>query len=178
VYAQYIGEDESSYMPVKYLGQIGMETWKPFADGALLQVFAEYANTTCSGLSSSGPYYDCAYRQGRFNVEGYRYRGRVIGYTADNDAETFSLGGKYTAANGTLWSVTARAARLNRNGIAGGNNVSVRAADYSALEFAWRGTLLGASISFELGVEAMQPDAADRDVEPYGFIGWRHAFAQ
>jgi hypothetical protein len=38
IYGQYIGEDESSYMPAKYLAQIGLEVWKPFADGGLLLV--------------------------------------------------------------------------------------------------------------------------------------------
>ena len=52
-----------------------------------MQAFVEYASTTCSANTGSGPYYNCAYNQGRFNVEGYRYNGRVIGYTSDRDAE-------------------------------------------------------------------------------------------
>ena len=87
IYAQYIGEDESSYVPAKYLAQFGFEVWKPLADGGLLQGFVEYATTTCSANTDRGPYYNCAYNQGRFNVEGYRYHGRVIGYTTDRDAE-------------------------------------------------------------------------------------------
>ena len=66
-------------------------------------------HTTCSANSSRGPYYNCAYNQGRFDVEGYRYRGRVIGYTSDRDAENYALGAIYTAADGALWTATARA---------------------------------------------------------------------
>lgn len=176
LYAQYIGEDESSYLPAKYLGQFGVETWKPFADGALLQVFAEYANTTCSGLSGSGPYYDCAYNQGRFNAEGYRYHGRVIGHTADSDAETYVLGGSFSAANGSVWSATARTARLNHDGFNPLNTVSPGPADYVAVEFGWRGKLFGERVSIELGAEAVEPQGENREVEPFGFIGWQHAF--
>ena len=178
LYGQYIGEDESSYLPAKYLGQLGVEAWKPFVDGALLQVFAEYANTTCSALSRRDPYYNCAYNQGRFNTEGYRYRGRVIGHTADVDAETFTAGGTYNSAGGALWSLNARSARLNRDGLDDRNTVSAGASDYAALELGWRGALFGQSLSVELGVEAIEPEGADRKTEPYGFLGWRHDFGR
>jgi Capsule assembly protein Wzi len=185
IYGQYIGEDESSYMPAKYLKQLGAETWKPLADGGLVQVFAEYASTTCSANTGRGPYYNCAYNQGRFNTEGYRYRGRVIGYTADNDAETYSLGAMYAAANGDVWSATLRNSALNHDGFdeslnPGGfdarNTVSAVPAKYNALEVGWRGKLFGEAIAIELGVESTEPEGLEQDVEPYGFIGWRHEF--
>lgn len=176
VYAQYIGEDESSYLPAKYLGQLGFEVWKPFARGDILLMFAEYSNTTCSGLSGGGPYYDCAYNQGRYDVEGYRYRGRVIGHTADSDAETYAIGATYTRIDGSVWSATLRAAQFNRDGFDPRNTVSAGPADYAALELGWRGQLFGESVFAELGVEALDPVGAGRDVEPYGFIGWHHDF--
>src|SRR5262249_15217506 len=92
IYSQMIGEDESSYLPAQDIAQHGVEIWRPFADGAVLQGFVEYATTTCSASTSRGPYYNCAYNQGRFNGAGYRYRGRVIGYTTDRDAENYALG--------------------------------------------------------------------------------------
>jgi hypothetical protein len=177
VYAQYIGEDESSYLPVKYLAQIGIEGWKPTTNGGLAQWFLEYANTTCSALSSSGPYYNCAYNQGRFNVEGYRYRGRVIGHTMDSDAESFALGGTYSAPGGAIWSATARAARLNHDGVDVRNTVSAGPADYAGLEFGWRGKLFGQSVSAELGADYLEPEGGSGELEPYGFIGWRHELA-
>jgi hypothetical protein len=113
--AQAIGEDESSYMPAKYLVQFGLEVWKTLPDGGYLQGFAEYADTTCSAISSNGPYFNCAYNQGRFDVEGYRYRGRVIGHTTDADSRSGALGVMLTRQNGDLLSVTLRAAELNRD---------------------------------------------------------------
>lgn len=176
VYAQYIGEDESSYLPVKYLGQLGVEMWKPLVNGGLVQGYAEYANTTCSALSSSGPYYNCAYVQGRFNVEGYRFRGRVIGHTTDSDAESYALGASYSAPDGAIWSIAARSARLNHDGVDARNTVSPGPAKYAGLEFGWRGRLLGESVSVEIGADFLEPEGGDGDLEPYGFVGWRHQF--
>ena len=144
IYAQYIGEDESSYLPAKYLAQLGLEIWKPLADGGLVQGFVEYATTTCSANTDRGPYYNCAYNQGRFNVEGYRYKGRVIGYTSDRDAENYALGGTFAAADGALWTATARTSRLNRDDFGDvRNTVASVPTDYDALEFGWSGRLFG-----------------------------------
>lgn len=176
LYGQYIGEDESGYLPAKYLGQLGLEAWKPFARGGVLQGFVEYANTTCSGMSGGRPRYDCAYTQGKFDVEGYRYRDRVIGHTTDSDAESVALGGTFADARGAVWSATARHARLNHDGVDPRNTVSAVPAEYSALELGWRGRWLGHSLAIELGVEALDPELGDRNTEPYGFIGWRYDF--
>jgi hypothetical protein len=178
VYGQYIGEDESSYLPAKYLAQLGAEVWKPFTNGGLAQVFAEYSSTTCSANTGRGPYYNCAYRQGRFDVEGYRYRGRVIGYTTDNDSETWSLGASYTTPLGDLWTATARTSQLNHDGVDPLNTVSGGPARYDAIELGWRGKLIGGQISIDLGVQSIELKGADRELDPYGFVRWTHEFAQ
>lgn len=178
VYGQMIGEDESSYLPAKYLAQFGIEAWHPFPSGARLQAFAEFAATTCSAVSGSGPYYNCAYNQGQFRVEGYRYRGRVVGHTTDQDSESYVLGTTYTAANGDLWGLTARTARLNHDSVIDfRNTISPVPTDYDALEFTWRGRLLGQHLSLELGVESVEPLGAERGVDPYGFLTWRYSFS-
>lgn len=177
IYAQAIGEDESSYMPAKYIAQYGVEMWKPFADGGVVQGFFEYTTTTCSASTDRGPYHNCAYNQGLFNVEGYRYKGRVIGYTADRDAENYILGGTFATSNGETWSATARTSRLNRDD-AGDirNTVASVPTNYDSLEFGWRGKLYGARIDIDLGVESIEPNGGERDLQPFGFIRWTHAF--
>jgi hypothetical protein len=178
VYAQYIGEDESSYLPAKYLAQLGAEAWRPLANGGLVQMFAEYSSTTCSANTGRGPYYDCAYRQGRFNIEGYRYRGHVVGYTTDNDSETYSIGGSFTTVGGNLWTATARTSQLNHDGFDPVNTVSGGPARYDALELGWRGRMRGDVLSVDLGVQSVEPKDATRDVEPYGFVRWMHEFGE
>jgi hypothetical protein len=177
IYSQFIGEDESSYLPVKFLEQFGVEIWKAFPEGGVAQLFAEYADTTCSAARST-PRFNCAYNQGRFNVEGYRYRGRVVGHTADRDAETYALGAVYVEPNGTLWRATLRRADLNRDDSSDPNNtVSGGPADYAAFEVGWRGRLWGGALSVDLGVESFEPAGADAEVDPFGFVGWRREFA-
>jgi hypothetical protein len=178
IYAQYIGEDESSYLPAKYIKQIGLEMWRPMSSGGIVQVHLEYASTTCSANTSRGPYYNCAYNQGRFNVEGYRYHLRSVGHTADRDAENYALGASYSAADGTLWTATARTSRLNRDDYGDvRNTVASLPTDYLALELGWKGRILGEKLSVDLGVQSTEPEGGEQDVEPFGFIGWHHDFA-
>jgi hypothetical protein len=177
IYSQFIGEDESSYLPAKFLSQYGAEVWKPTPQGGLFQGFIEYSATTCSAHTAHGPYFNCAYNQGLFNVEGYRYRGRVLGHTADRDAEVYSLGGTFTTPRGDLWTATARTARLNRDDFGDvRNTVASVPTDYDALELGWRGQVLGQHLSIDLGVESIEPENGSRDVSPFGFVSWHYEF--
>ena len=177
IYAQYIGEDESAYLPAKFLNQIGFEVWKPFANGNVLQFFSEYASTTCSANSASGPYYNCAYNQGRFSHEGYRYHGRTLGYPSDRDAENWAVGATYSSGSGSLWSATLRTSQLNHDDYGDvRNTVASVPTDYDALELGWRGRLFGERIAVDLGLESIEPKNAARNVGIFGFVGWRHEF--
>jgi hypothetical protein len=177
IYSQMIGEDESSYLPAKFLNQYGIEGWKTFADGGVLQSFAEYSSTTCSGNTSRGPYYDCAYNQGRFSFDGYRYRRRVVGHTTDSDAETWSVGATLVLPRGDRWSVVARTSQLNHDGFDIRNTVSAGPANYEGLEFAWSGTRFGGEkLDLQLGAEAVEPKYGERDIEAFGFLRWTHEF--
>jgi hypothetical protein len=178
LYSQYIGEDQASYLPHKYLLQVGVEGWKPTADGGLMQWFAEYNSTTCSAHTQSGPFYNCAYNQGLFNVEGYRYKGRVIGFTSDRDADNYAIGVNYTAVGGQYWSATARSSRLNRDDVDDvRNTVASVPTEYNALEFGWRGPLFGIRLEMDLGVQSVQPvQGGERDVQAFGFVRWNHSF--
>lgn len=176
VYGQMIGEDESGYLPAKYLAQFGFEVWHSTAEGGLLQLFAEYADTTCSAISSSGPYYDCAYNQGLFNVEGYRYFDRSIGHTTDRDSRSAAIGGTYTTASSDVWTATVRAARLNRGGnLDVTNPLTAVPADYAAAELGWRSQVLGGRLQLELGIEYLERAGAEGEVQPFGYLRWSRA---
>jgi hypothetical protein len=175
VYGQYIGEDESGYLPVKPLAQIGAETWFTTGAGGLVQAFAEWADTACSATTRRGPYLNCAYNQGRFNVEGYRYRGRVIGHTTDRDSTSIALGVSYVEPGGAVWSATARSAKLNRDGnFDPVNTVTQFRTDYAALELGWRGVLFKQAIAIDLGAESIERTGEDRELSPYGFVRWTY----
>jgi hypothetical protein len=176
IYAQMIGEDESGYVPAKYLEQFGVEAWRPLTTGGVIHGWIEFADTTCSA-NRPDPRFNCAYNQGLFNVEGYRYRGRVIGYTTDRDSESTSLGATFTASDGVLWSATARSARINRDDQPDpDHSVSTVPMHLASLELGWRGKMLGEQISVALGVESREPKRGDRETAPFGFVSWSHEF--
>jgi len=176
IYGQYIGEDVSQYVPAKFLSQLGTEVWHPTAGGGILQGFLEWSNTECTG--KHGTVKICAYNQGKFDVEGYRYLGRTMGYTADRDADNWALGGIFSSENGTLWTATARVSKLSKDAKSTDtrNTVASVPTDYDAIELGWKGRLYGEQISADLGVQSTQAIEAARETEVYGFIGWRHKF--
>jgi hypothetical protein len=176
VYGQMIGEDESSYLPVKFLEQFGAEVWHPFADGGIVRVSAEYADTTCSA-GRSVPRFNCAYNQGLFNVEGYRYRGRVIGHTTDRDSETYSLQATYTAPDGELWTAATRYGFLNRDRNPDfENTVAGVRTEFSSLEVGWRRQWKGLDLAVDLGVESRAPEGAGRDTGAFGYLSIKRGF--
>jgi hypothetical protein len=178
VYSQMIGEDESSFLPVKYLAQFGVEMWRPLGDGGLVQGFAEYVDSTCSA-NRSNPRFNCAYNQLRFSAEGYRYRGRVIGHTIDRDSEGVTVGVKYTDARGAFWSVTGRSFRLNRDdNFDEFNSAAQVGTRFQSLELGWRGKFLGGDAAVEVGTQSLETDTTERDVEPFGFLSWTYAFGE
>lgn len=172
VYAQVVGEDESSYFPVKNLAQFGVSTWRDLGGGRRLRGYLEYADTTCS-YTRERPRFDCAYRQGLFNLEGYRYRGRVIGYTSDNDAQTWTLGLSFAASSETQWALQLREARLNRNpGIDPTNTVSAVPADYRSATLGWRAIRGPHRIDLQLGYEDYDPAAGASDRGATAALRW------
>jgi hypothetical protein len=72
----------------------------------------EYTDTKCTSKTIPKQY-DCAYRNNVFN---YRYRGRIIGSSLDNDASMFALGIDHVDGNGTMASTALRYADINRAG--------------------------------------------------------------
>jgi hypothetical protein len=175
IYGQYIGEDVSGYLPAKFISQLGAEIWHPIAGGGIFQWFLEWSNTECTG--KHGTVKTCAYNQGRFSLEGYRYHGRTMGLTSDRDADNWALGSIYTAPGGDLWTATARASKLSRDAVGDTNNtVASLPTRYDAIEFGWKGRLFGQPVSADLGFQSVEPLDATRQTELYGFIGWHYQF--
>ena len=139
---------------------------------------SEYSTTTCSANTDRGPYYNCAYNQGRFNVEGYRYHGRVIGYTADRDAENYvarrhlhRAGRRNLVGDGAH--VAAQSRRFRRC-------PQYRGLRSDRLQLARvrvaRQVVRRAASMWISESKSIEPEGGERDVQPYGFIRWTHAF--
>lgn len=119
-YGQFIGEDESGGLPSRKIGLVGIET--PIAnDWSSGRVFLEASDTTMD-------FNDDQFANGTYNHHiyqtGYRYRGNVLGASADNDSRLLTVGGFYEirAAYSLTWK--AQYASLNRDGSPGRNTVA------------------------------------------------------
>ncbi|OEG74507.1 hypothetical protein BEL05_18900 [Shewanella colwelliana] len=83
------------------------------------RVFIEYSDTKVScGLDSQ--VYNCLYEHG-FYKSGYRYYGKSLGSTYDNDSETLVIGGITQLGNGQSITNKFRWLRLNTDGRDTGN---------------------------------------------------------
>jgi hypothetical protein len=176
VRAHIVGEDESSYFPVKNLAQFGLEAWHALDAGLWLRGYLEYADTTCS-YTRALPRFDCAYRQGLFSIDGYRYRGRVLGHTSDNDAQTWSVGLTLVDRRATQWSVQLRETRLNRNtGFDPTNTVSAVPADYRSVTLGWNAHRGAHLLEVRLGYEDYDPDSVgERERGGTAALRWQWA---
>lgn len=95
VYGQIIGEDEAGGLPSRRAKQLGMQLHvdSQWFEGS---VFVEYDDTS---LFSAVKRYNVLYNHGIYRT-GYRYEGRPIGATWDNDSTVTSLGAVGYLGNG------------------------------------------------------------------------------
>jgi hypothetical protein len=162
IYAQMIGEDESGFVPVKNLAQFGAETWWTTAVGSLGRAYLEYINTACSWNSSPRDF-ECAYNQRIYNVEGYRFRGRNLGYSLDRDDELWAVGAMLTQASGSFWQFELMRGRLNRGAASDPlHSITPVPADYDAARLTHSRRLLGGQIEVGIVYERLDPAVEDR----------------
>ena len=107
VYVQSVGEDESGALPSRSSRQYGFKKGLDtrFING---QLFIEHDNTSTVSFSN---HYNILYNHSIYQT-GYRYQGRVIGATWDNDSKITSIG-----VMGYLNNGDAVEARLSRGDI-------------------------------------------------------------
>lgn len=114
VYGQFIGEDEAGGLPSRYLGQFGIEGTGIWRDRWSYRWFGEFAGTACQ-FYESRKRYNCAYNHSIYET-GYRYRGRSVGHSIENDAEIVTIGLILQNEEETEWAATLRVGELNAGG--------------------------------------------------------------
>ena len=112
LYTHIIGEDGKNGIPVKALKTSGIESTFSHGDSGYTQVRLEYTDIKCAS-STPAKQFNCAYRNNVFN---YRYRGRIIGSSLDNDTAMWSLGVDHVDGSGMSLSTALRFADVNRGG--------------------------------------------------------------
>jgi hypothetical protein len=176
IYGQMIGEDEDSGMPSKFTALFGAEAWRPLGNGALLRGVVEFTDTSCSWSSSPRP--DCAFSNIIFDVEGYRYRGRSLGHSYDNDARIWSGVLLYTRPNGVSWHLTVHRGHLNRRGFEPDlrNTVSPVKARYEAARIEATGRHGRFHWTAGIGYEDVKPRVGNNRDDLRVYAGLSHDF--
>jgi hypothetical protein len=123
-YGQLVGEDESGGTPSRLIGASGFEM-SSATPRVSHRVWLEGSNTLMHFNKGGMP--NGAYEHGIY-TSGYRYRGRNIGASSDNDAQVYSLGGLHVWESGAWASWRLGKAYLNHDGTnlpaPGGNPLS------------------------------------------------------
>ncbi len=154
LYTQRIGEDEQDFRPSLFLTQAGIETWGEFGALGDYRVYLEVSDTLCGGNITGGGQPDTCYEHPIY-ATGYRYRGRTIGHSFDNDAEVWTLGTMLNDRYAGSWTAILAAGDLNREGVepsltntVAANKTRYRSASLVHRRFLWLGEVQ-ASLGFE-----------------------------
>lgn len=171
IYGQAIGEDEAGYLPSRYLGLGGVETWARVRSWSV-RAYGEYAKTSCN-FSRSEPILGCAYESGIY-TDGYRFRGRSIGHAFDRDSSGWTVGAVATRDRTT---VTARGydVKLNEARSGAQHTLAPAGGKLRGLELAVRTTTRFGSINVGVGYDDVSGPAPRVKDGFKAYAGWRYA---
>lgn len=172
IYGQFIGEDEAGGFPSQYLGQIGIETAGRLGEGWSLRWFGEVADTTCRFYGDE--HFNCAYNHGIYST-GYRYRGRAVGHSSDNDARMLSSGMFLVDGDETHWQAVARFGVLNRGGPPdAGNSLTATKQEVMSIDFSHGREFRFGIIEIGAGLERIEDSVSGHsDTDKRAFVQWR-----
>ena len=137
IYGQKIGEDEHRLHPAKSARQVGFKL--PFSTSLIEGVVFVEQDDTATGdpLARYNVFYNHSIYQ-----TGYRYQGRVIGATWDNDSKVFSVGAAGRLSNGDKVELRYSDGTINRDSLATDvatrHSVTTVGAEFTALSGKWQ----------------------------------------
>jgi len=175
VYGQLIGEDVTSgTSPAKFTGRFGFERWGYFEQWhASYRWSLEGANTAANFLGE--PKYNYSYEHFIY-FDGYRYRGRAIGDSLDNDGRIGALQGMLISEHDRTWTALLQFAQINRDDTEkapGTQTVSATAADLWNFEVGHGRPLGRGTLSLGLGFERFEhKDSGDTEDSPRFMLQW------
>ncbi len=159
-YGQIVGEDEAGGFPSRYIGQLGVSTWGDIeALASSYRAHIEFADTAAEFYKSETRF-DFAYEHDIYTT-GYRYRGRSIGHSMDNDGRMVSVAVALMTDSGHGWDVLMRHSELNRGGGRFGvNPVADVATDVFNIEVEHRRPLASGRLDVGLGYDHVDVEGA------------------
>jgi hypothetical protein len=176
LYVQFIGEDEAGFLPSRNLAMGGVE-FSGWAERRLwsYRVFAEIAGTSCDVLEEDR--FNCAYNHGIYQT-GYRYRGRVVGHPAENDALISSLGFVLMTENANRWNFLLRSGELNRGGAPDDRNtLTAVPLDTFSADLSYSHGIGMSRLDIGVGFERLDDNAAGTKTDHgRAFVQWSYGF--
>jgi hypothetical protein len=147
IYAQTVNEDESGALPSRSSRQDGLKKGisSPFFSG---QIFIEDDNTSTLTFSQQ---YNILYNHSIYKT-GYRYQGRVVGATWDNDSKVASLGILGLLSNGDVMEVRYSFGDINMdsiNALPSQHSISTRGGEINLLTIKFRRSFLWGEAEIE-----------------------------
>ena len=136
IYGQLIGEDEDRHRPVKFIWQVGAETWGYYDKfKGSYRFYLEYATTiaTFDDLRNPVPNqsFNIAYNHHVYR-SGYRYLNDVMGHAIDSDGTMISVAAILDQDNGMFWKGWFKYADLNHDG-EGFNTIALGEREWASL---------------------------------------------
>ncbi len=145
LYGQHLGEDEAGYMPSRSSQQWGIK--RPIAgQGASGTLFLEFDDTTTAYKRRYNILYDHSIYK-----TGYRYRGRALGATWDNDSKITSVGFVGQLVNGDQLDIRYSRGEINMdslNGAPSRHSITTTGGEVSRLSAKWRRSFTWGDVQF------------------------------
>jgi len=173
VYVQRAGEDERDFLPQLYMTQIGAEHWGGFDNGISYRVYGEITDTLCGGNITGPGTPDTCYNHPIYQT-GMRFRGRTIGYSADNDSELITVGGLLSLNDQSSLMLNTVFGELNRvENPDRFNSITADALDYVGVNLFYQRPLPVGELRASVGYESFDGAVAATDENWRGFVEWR-----
>lgn len=173
LYGQFMAEDEAGGFPSRYLGQFGAEGTGILRGKWSYRWYTELSETSCDFLESPERF-GCAYNHFIYQT-GYRFRGRSIGHSADNDAALATIGIVLVDTAENSWQAHVRNGVLNRGGFPNSRNtVATGKQDYSGVELIHNRVFHYGRLEAGIGYDIFGGnDLAQSSNEFRAFVQWR-----
>ena len=125
LYIEGTGEDEYYLMPFQFAKLIGASLYGPYGDmGGRWRLTTEFSDTVSRHAWLFAKQRNNVIYEHFIYRTGYRYKGRPLGHSLDNDSKLISVVAQYQGSNNWEYTVKYHNAKINVDGT-GNNTVSV-----------------------------------------------------
>ncbi|PCI21561.1 MAG: hypothetical protein COB62_03085 [Piscirickettsiaceae bacterium] len=125
IYGEGTAEDQSVIIPFQYAKLLGASIYGPYGDdGAQWRLTTEFSDTVSRHAWLFGKRKNNTIYEHFIYITGYRYKGRSLGHSLDNDSKLISVVAQYQDSNNWQYSAKYHNAKINVDGT-GNNTVSI-----------------------------------------------------